>query len=351
MELQPTQAEAIQITNQRKRVAEAMHVAGSADAPLITVLGPCSVDMNRTVDGRLAAEQHVLRIATVAKDASNTLLSARYVAEKPRTTTGFSGIIHEAGGAEAYAQGAQHLHHAGVPLASEVMSDAGALAAVPHLTMGWIGAREVSATGPRYAVRPTEKDLDQGNHPLPVWVKNDQQGGLGHTINALHTIMADEPRPRTRIGHSGLETVMTFGNPHVGVILRGQDQRPNGDIQEILAEELGMAREQLDATFGKDTVPIIVDISHAHAKYEGGGEAGQLRIAEALAGLIGISRIDGIMAETYLLPGKQRADGTEPGRSITDPCIGQEKAVALLRAMDQVWVAGDQLAINQPLTV
>jgi len=351
--LSPTPREAEQINRQRAVAAETIASVGQPDAKQLALPGPCSPDLNRMPNGELAAVHHNLRLAAAAKAAGNTLLVVRYVAEKPRTTTGQTGIIHKPGGAQAYVEGARQLHAAGVSFASEVMSDAGAVIAVPHLTMGWVGAREVSATGPRYAVRPTERDLDNGIHPLPVLVKNDQDGDLTHTINALTTIMSDEPQTRTRFGHNGMEEVVTLGNPHVGVILRGQQNRPAGDIEEIMAEEVGTARERLEGEFGKDRVPIIVDFSHSHAKYEGGGEAGQLAIASAVGNIVAVSSINGWMAETYIEPGKQPETGTVPGLSITDACVGQLAAEQLILDMDAAWADAqyDLLDIGEAIRV
>ncbi len=351
--LTPSLDEVDLINEQRAHVADNMAQTGSLEADILAVPGPCSPDLNRMPNGELAAVHHDKLVADAGRSATSSLVVVRYVAEKPRTTTGPTGILHEPGGARAYLEGARQLHEAGVPFASEVISDASAVLVVPHLAMGWVGAREVSATGPRYNVRPTDQDRDRGIHPLPVWVKNDQDGDLGHTVNALRTILSDAPQARTRFGMNGYEEVVTYGNPHVGAILRGQTNRPAGETEEILINEIGTAREMLDREFGVNRIPIMVDVSHAHAKYEGGGEEGQLAIAQALGNVMMVAPVEGWMAETYILPGKQSADGTVVGLSITDPCIRQEKAEQLLLSMDASRQAAqrDMLAIEQAAAV
>ena len=350
--LEMTREEIDLVNDQRQEVAEIMSAAGDFDTPMLAVPGPCSPDLNRMPTGELAAVHHNQRLAVVGERAVSSHVVVRFVGEKPRTNVGYTGIIHEPGGAEAYLQGARQLHRAGVPFASEVMSDAGAVLMVPHLTMGWVGAREVNATGPRYAVRPTDRDRDNGVRPLPVWVKNDQDGGLDLTVNALRTITSDKPQSRTRFGIHGLEEVVTHGNPHVGLILRGQGQRPAGEAVDILVDEIGTARERLDNEFGKDAVPIMVDLSHDHAKYEGGGEEGQLAMAEALGNLLVVTSVSGWMAETYIHSGKQPADGKMPGLSLTDKCIGQDSAEQLIMDMDAARTSGRELlAIQGAVTV
>jgi phospho-2-dehydro-3-deoxyheptonate aldolase len=346
--LLPTQAEKKLINAQRAVVASTMAAAGRPNTRQIAVPGPCSPDMNRMPNGELGAIYHVKSLAVVGRAATSSLTVVRYVAEKPRTAEGFTGIIHQPGGAKAYTEGAHQLHRAGIPFASEVISDVGAAIVVPHLTAGWIGTREVSATGPRYNVRPTNIDLENDIHPLPVWVKNGQDGGLAHTRNALMTILLDKPQARTRFGINGMEELMTYGNPHVGVILRGQSNRPQGNLEDILAEEVGTAREFLDGEFGKDRIPIMVDFSHDHAKYAGGGEAGQRRVAAAIGSLMPLARIDGWSAETYIHAGKQPADGGRPGLSITDECIGQQGAEELMLDMNALWAASPLMISVEP---
>ena len=98
------------------------------------------------------------------------------------------------------------------------------------------------------------------------------------------------------------------------------------------AEEIAEAKDRLTAEFGDKKVPIIVDLSHAHAKWEGGGQEGQLAVSEGLgdAMLNGV-HIDGIMAETYMLSGNQPGGGREPGLSTTDACMDQASAEQLIR--------------------
>jgi phospho-2-dehydro-3-deoxyheptonate aldolase len=337
----PTAAETIQINGQRANAASRMMSSGMAGEAIIGMPGPCSVDMNRMPNGELGAVYHLLALAAVGDETEATDVVVRFDIDKPRTTTGTTGLVHARGGPEACIEGARRLHAARVPFATEILSEAAAIVMGPHATTGWIGAREVSATSPRYSVRPTKQERDSGIHPLPIWVKSGQDGELKHTLNALRTIMSDRPVTRTRFGYGGMETVETIGNPYVGVLLRGCDNRPAGELLEVMAEEVGSTREKLDREFGKDRIPIGFDMSHAHAKYghENGGEEGQLIVARALGELIVLGgRVDMWMAETYVLPGKQANDGTTPGLSTTDACIRQELAEQLLRDMDRARV-------------
>jgi hypothetical protein len=44
--------------------------------------------------------------------------------------------------------------------------------------------------------------------------------------------------------------------------------------------------------------------------------------------------VDGVIAETYLLPGKQESHGTVPGLSQVDKCVRQSGAVAIMQMMN-----------------
>lgn len=324
------------INAQRELIADNMHMAGTSEAKLQQTLGVCAADSNRLPDGGLAFAEH--GIAHVKNETSHSLTVIRATLVKPRTSIGWTGLMHQPGGTQLYLQGVNNiLSHNGL-VAAEVMDESDFAIASTRLAMNWIGARNVEDTGPRYLVRPTTEDLDNGVHPIPTFVKSSQDGSLEATIRAIETIMSDAAETRTRFTSGGLENVTTYANPHVGVILAGSKIRPTGPTKLILAEEIRSAREQLDARFGKNSVPIHVDFSHRHAAWEGGGEKGQLIIARAIGDLIveGVP-IDGVMAETYLLGGKQQAGGEVLGLSWTDGCIGQVKALNMQQQMDEAW--------------
>lgn len=340
-ELLPTEIEGAQIDRQRARVAANFKQCGVSGALLLGLPGSCSADSNRLPDGTLAMLHHGCRMAAAAGNTASTLFGLRLDGEKPRTSTGMTGLIHKKGGANVYVEAARSLHAAGVPLAAEIVSDVGAAVMLPHLTIARIGARESSATAPRYAVRPSKQDIDNGAHPVAVLLKSGQNGSLKHTINAIHTIRSDKPETRLRFGLNGLEEVETVSNPHIGITLRGNDIRPDGDLIDIVGTELYEARGELDREFGKNVVPITLDFSHAYAKYgyKDGGEPGQLAMAAAAQELIRLGApLDGWTAETYILPDKQSDTGLVPGLSLTDKCVGQENAEELVLTMDEAWV-------------
>lgn len=337
MEIPTISAEIASAINiQREEVARNMQATGTPDAKLQQTYGVCAADSNRMPSGVLAFAEH--GIAHAKNEAEHSLTVVRATLVKPRTSTGWTGLMHQPDGVTLYREGVTRLHKEDTLVAAEVMDESDFAIAGTLLTMAWIGARNIDDTGPRYLLRPTTRDRDNNVHPIPTFVKSGQDGDLEGTMNALETLLSPKPEARTRWTTNGLENITTLANPYVGVILAGSKVRPNGPLNDILANEIVSARKQLDARFGKNHIPIHVDFSHRHAAWEGGGEEGQLRIARATGELIlaGLP-IDGIMAETYVRSGKQQAGGKIPGLSWTDACIGQEKALDMQSRMDKAW--------------
>jgi phospho-2-dehydro-3-deoxyheptonate aldolase len=334
------------------RLAEGAHMerAGRLEGPLGTKLGPCATDANQHEDGEFAAVRHITAMAEGAEDLPDIEYAARKNGTKPRTRGGTTGLIHE--NPEAYGRMANSLTNKGIRLVAEVMDESDAAIAGPWLAAKWGGARNLQDTGVRQLLRPTEQELAAGIAPAPAYVKSDALGHWEPVYNAIHAIKDSKPVPRSLLTLNGLVRTVTHGNEHVGLILRGHKRRPDGPLDEIMAEEVTTARQHMDNEFGKGAVPIYVDVSHDHAKWEGGGEAGQLAIAESLGRLMTIHGIviDGVMAETYLLPGKQADSGTIPGLSRVDACVGQTAAITMMQGLNDARAQQQLIAVQAHLS-
>jgi len=335
----PTDEEVILINQARADHAAAMQHAGEPGVPLLAVFGPCAADSNQLPDGRYATEAHLQDIHAAAKPLGDIDEAGRLVGVKSRTAEGATGLIHEAGGQLVYGRIARSLTAARMALASEIMDESDFVVASPWLTFVWAGARTNGDTGVRYLARHTKEEQDRGIHPRPVYVKNDQSGELVNAMNAITTIISEDERPRLRMGLNGPERVTTIANPHVGLLLRGGARflKPGVPVEELIEEEVTLAQDELEARFDQK-IPVGFDISHDHAKSEGGGEEGQLRVAEALISLMqkGVIRIDLVMAETYILPGKQLENGNIPGLSTVDKCMREAHARELLSRLNSL---------------
>ncbi len=339
----PTAEQIAVINESRQHHAALMQQAGSPETPLMVAFGPCAADDNVLADGTFATEAHMSEIHEVAlrlgeEDEPVRLVDAsgRLVGTKSRTAKGRTGLIHGTDGALSYGRMACVLTTRGLPLASEIMDESDFAVASPWLTWGWAGARTNGDTGVRYLLRHTREEQENGISPRPAYVKSDQSGELTNAMNAIATILSTDERPRLRMGLNGPEHVTTIANPFVGLILRGGMRflASKAPLADVLEEQVTLARDELEQRFDQ-IIPVGIDISHDNAKREGGGEDGELRVAEALIDLMrrGVIQIDLVMAETYILPGKQSETGTVPGLSTVDECIRQEKAIELLTSL------------------
>jgi 3-deoxy-7-phosphoheptulonate synthase len=171
-----------------------------------------------------------------------------------------------------------------------------------------VGARSVE----NQQHRLTASGLD-----IPVGMKNPTSGDLGVALNSVLAAQIEHV-----FAYHGCE-VQTPGNPHAHLILRGAvdghgDARPNYHHEDLIrAAELYMKRNLRNPT-------ILVDTNHDNS---GKRFREQIRITREVlrsrshdAQLAQIVR--GLMIESYLEEGAQKANEDTYGKSITDPCLG-----------------------------
>ncbi len=159
---------------------------------------------------------------------------------------------------------------------------------------------------------------------MPVGFKNGTDGNVQVAIDAVRT--AREPHSFMGVTEQGLAAIVeTGGNPGAHVVLRGGTPGPNHG-----RESVGQALQAMSST----GLPahLVIDLSHGnsgrdHRRQEAVARDVAAQIAEGERGIVGV------MAESFLIEGRQDADA-EPlvyGQSITDACIGWETTVDVLR--------------------
>lgn len=333
----PTQEEIKKVNESRQRAIDSM----SGNGNFMLVIGPCGVDENTMPTGEYASVVHGLSLNASSKVLADSDFYYRHNGTKARTSTGPTGLIHASGGAQIHAEQAQALVEADVSLAAEVADECDYAVSAGRLAIGWVGSRNEHDGGPRNLLRPTATDLENDILPVPTFVKNGQEGDFTGAINSILTLQSEEPVHRMRLTMDGPKLVTTLANPHVGLILRGNNkQQATEDLEATLLEEYVTAREVLDEEFGAGVIPIIFDLSHRHAAIAGGGAEGQRRVADKLRLLIyeGKIAINGIMAESYIQEGKQSDFGTEPGKCRYDKCMDEASAREHMQNFDDLQV-------------
>jgi len=303
-----------------------------ADARRFAIVGPCSV---HDPD---AALEYAGRLGELARQVADTLvLVMRVYFEKPRTTTGWKGLINDPGldgsfdverGLRTARQLLVQINALGVPAGTEALD--------PVLPQYFSDLVSWYAIGARTTESQTHREMASGLS-APVGFKNGTDGGLGVAINAWLAALG----PHAFLGIDGngeVSVVRTRGNPDGHVILRG-GLRPNYESAALAAAAADLSGAGLPAR-------IVVDCSHGNSAKD---PARQMQVLASVCDSVrafatrpavsgSMPSICGVMIESNLFPGAQKLDDAVPlrrGVSITDACMGwEETRGSILRAAD-----------------
>jgi 3-deoxy-7-phosphoheptulonate synthase len=299
--------------------SEIVDILRREDDRLLVVVGPCSVhDVEAAVD-------YANRLAALAPELSDDLcLAMRVYFEKPRTTTGWKGMIND-----------PHLDGSGDVNAGLHMAR-GLLLEVLSLGLG-TGSEFLDPITPQYisdavtwaavGARTTESQVHRNlasGLSMPVGFKNGTSGNVGIAVDAVHA--AASPHAFTGVTVDGSPAILhTRGNEDAHVILRGGRQAPNYD-----AASIEFALGALRAAGLPER--IAVDASHDNS---GKDPARQQEVVADLAAQIagGNEAVVGVMLESFITAGRQDLEPGKPlvyGQSITDACMGWETTALVL---------------------
>jgi 3-deoxy-7-phosphoheptulonate synthase len=294
-------------------------IVSGEDDRLLVVVGPCSVhDPDATVD-------YARRLSEQASRLSDDLyVVMRVYFEKPRTTTGWKGLIND-----PHLDGSGDVN-TGLRLARRVMLEV--------LELGLpVGCEFLDPITPQYisdavswgaiGARTTESQIHRqlgSGLSMPVGFKNRTDGNVKVAADAVRA--AGARHAFAGIDFDGTPAIhYTRGNPDCHVILRGGSEAPNFNAQAV-ADALSVLRAA--------GLPerLMIDLSHDNS---GKNPDLQPEVANAVGAQIagGAGEIVGVMLESFLVAGRQELAGSAPlvyGQSITDGCIGWETTVEVL---------------------
>jgi 3-deoxy-7-phosphoheptulonate synthase len=297
-------------------------VLEGTDARLLAVVGPCSVhDPDATLE-------YAALLGALARDLSSELLIAmRVYFEKPRTTTGWKGLIndpHLDGSGDVNA--GLHLARrvllgvldAGIPVGCEFLDPITPQYIADAVSWGAIGARTTESQ--------IHRQLGSGLS-MPVGFKNRTDGNVQVAVDAVRA--AAEPHAFAGIDPKGTPAILyTRGNEDCHIILRGGKGQPNYEAASVAAALELLERASLPRR-------VMIDLSHDNsAKDPERQPLVAADVGEQIAG--GEKAIAGVMLESFLVPGRQDLrPGADVcyGQSITDGCIGWETTVEVLEAL------------------
>lgn len=293
------------------------------DHRIVVVVGPCSIHDIK------AAHDYAGKLKELADKVSDTLLIVmRVYFEKPRTTTGWKGLINDPFMNDSFKItdglhiGRQLLHDVleiGLPTATEALDPIS-----PQYMQDLIAW---SAIGARTTESQTHREMASGLSSS-VGFKNGTDGSLTVAINALQSVAS--PHRFLGINSDGKVSVITTkGNPHAHVVLRGGNGKPNYDSVSVSICEQELKTAGI-------TPNIMVDCSHANSNKD---HNLQPLVLENVANQIveGNNSIIGAMIESHLNAGSQKLssnpDDMAYGVSVTDACIDWDTTEASLLAM------------------
>ncbi|WP_020559700.1 3-deoxy-7-phosphoheptulonate synthase [Thiofilum flexile] len=306
------------------------NILDGKDSRLLVVVGPCSIhDPEQALD-------YARRLRTLADQVKDTLyIVMRVYFEKPRTTTGWKGLINDPFLNDTFEieQGlfiARRLlidiAEIGLPTATEALDPISPQYLQDLISWSAIGARTTESQ--------THRELASGLS-CPVGFKNGTDGGLTVAINALKS--ASSPHRFLGIDANGqVAIVNTQGNAYAHVVLRGGEKGPN-----YHSEAIADAEQRLKAA--GITPRIMIDCSHANSSKDHNRQP--IVFNDAVQQILaGSKSIMGVMIESNLGAGNQKIppnlQDLQYGVSITDACIDWSST-------EQMLIAGHQQFKNR----
>jgi 3-deoxy-7-phosphoheptulonate synthase len=298
------------------------NVLERVDDRLLVVVGPCSVH-----DAE-AALDYGGRLAELAEKLGDDLLVAmRVYFEKPRTTTGWKGLIND-----PYLDGSCDVN-AGLRIARTLL--------LQVLDLGLpVGCEFLDPITPQYisdtvawgaiGARTTESQIHRqlgSGLSMPIGFKNRTDGNVQVAVDAVRAAAA--AHAFAGIDDAGRPAILhTAGNADGHVILRGGRGKPNCDPEGVAAALAMLA----DAGLAER---LVIDASHDNSAKD---PELQMRAAAEIGEQVaaGNGAIVGVMLESFIAAGRQDlgdANSLVYGQSITDPCIDWEHTVTALEGL------------------
>lgn len=290
------------------------------------IVWPCSIH------DRESAYEYAEKLKQLRETVGNDLeLIMRVYFEKPRTTTGWKGLITdpELNGEDNMAEGIRiargimaHINDLGVPTATEWLDPLTPAYLGDTVTWWCVGARTTESQTHRQMASWLS---------MPIGFKNSTDGSSMNAINGMKS--AKWQHSFYGIDENGrVATIRTKGNDKTHVVLRG-GKTPNykhADIEAVIA--------QLRWAWLPEKA--FIDCSHENA---GKDHKQQAEVAKNLIEQIQFDRerrILGIMLESHLNEGNQKFEpGITPVEalkywvSITDKCMNWGTTESIIHAV------------------
>jgi 3-deoxy-7-phosphoheptulonate synthase len=281
------------------------------DHRMLAVVGPCSI---HDVEAARDYAEHLLKAREEFKE--HLLIIMRVYFEKPRTTTGWKGLINDphlddshdmATGLHLARKLLLDLAEAGLPSATEMLDPITPQYLAELVTWTGIGARTSESQ--------THREMASGLS-MPVGFKNSTDGSIAPAVNAMSAAL--HPHRFLGIDSEGkVSIVSTTGNPDCHLVLRGGSNAPNYDAESVEIAAKVLQQSNL-------STHLMVDCSHGNTQKDFRKQP--LALTSVAAQIqAGSPHLMGVMIESNLVAGKQTFPVPRHqlvyGQSITDPCV------------------------------
>jgi len=303
------------VFNARKEFSDVLY---KKDERLAVVVGPCSIH-----DPSAAKEYAELLLNEKNNLKDNLLIIMRVYFEKPRTTVGWKGLINDPDldnsfnidkGLSIARQLLRDINDMGMPAGTEFLDVITPQYIADLISWGAIGARTTESQ--------VHRELASGSS-CPIGFKNATNGGIQVAADAIGSAL--HPHKFLSVTKEGKAAIFSSsGNKDCHVILRG-GKEPN-----YTKEFINSTSEILQSNGLEES--IMVDMSHGNSSKQ---HKKQIDVCKNIADQIsaGEDRITGVMIESNLVEGNQKADDLGNlvyGKSITDACINWQDTVDCL---------------------
>ena len=289
-------------------------ILNGEDSRMLLICGPCSIhDTKAGIEyGKKLAE-----LADKVKDQIFVVMRVYF--EKPRTTTGWKGLIMdpELDGSDNIPEGLRQARlflreiiDLGLPTATELLDPITPQYIADLISWSAIGARTTESQ--------THRQMASGLS-MPLGFKNTTTGDLVAAVNAIKA--ATQSQTFLGVSQEGVASaVTTSGNPDCHIILRGGDTGPNYGADDVAVTTDLLEKHGLQPS-------IMIDASHANCGKE------QEKMPAVYQEIVrqrvsGNTKVIGTMLESNLVAGNQKfprpLDELTYGQSITDQCIDWE---------------------------
>ncbi len=309
---------------------EVQDILAGRDPRMLVVVGPCSAWPDT------AFLEYARRMRAFQDEVSNALkIVVRTYIQKPRTSRGWTGPVNQPDpfsppNIEEGMLYSRRMMVAAVELGLAIADEA----LFTHNAKGFLELLSWVAIGARSS-EDQEHRIWASAIGAPVGMKNPTSGCVPIGVNSV--LAAQSAHTAVFDGYQ----VETGGNPYAHLVLRGGAKGPNHHLSQLY-----LARERM-RELGIENPALLVDASHDNSRMNGTKtpEVQTDVIREVFGNLSGHPELQplvrGFLLESFLQGGCQSLSRVtaetvdREGLSITDPCLGWERTIVLLRGMAQ----------------